>query len=92
MIPNAGLPRNVRTESRSTRWDRTTWPAELAEFVREFGAPIVGGCCGTTPEHIAALVEAVALGGARAAPGRVRPRAGQRHDAVDASTSSPSRC
>ena len=39
-------------------------PAELAtaqlQFVGEYGAGLVGGCCGTTPEHIRALAEAVA--------------------------------
>lgn len=32
---------------------------QLEEFVAEFGVNAVGGCCGTTPEHIAALVAAV---------------------------------
>jgi 5-methyltetrahydrofolate--homocysteine methyltransferase len=32
---------------------------ELAAFVREFGVNIVGGCCGSTPEHIAALCREV---------------------------------
>ena len=36
-------------------------PAELAtaheQFVREFGLGLIGGCCGTTPEHLAAVVE-----------------------------------
>ena len=32
---------------------------ELADFVREFGANVVGGCCGSTPEHIVALRAAV---------------------------------
>ncbi len=57
--PNAGLP--VLHEG------RTHFPlgaAELAkahvEFVRQFGVNIVGGCCGTTPEHIAAVAAAVA--------------------------------
>ncbi|MGH9603069.1 MAG: dihydropteroate synthase, partial [Terriglobales bacterium] len=39
-------------------------PAELAEFhtlfVKEYGVRIVGGCCGTTPAHIKAVVDAVA--------------------------------
>ena len=32
---------------------------ELAEFVNEFGVNTVGGCCGTTPAHIAAIVAAI---------------------------------
>ena len=38
-------------------------PAELAEalarFVDEYGVGLVGGCCGTTPEHLRQVVEAV---------------------------------
>jgi 5-methyltetrahydrofolate--homocysteine methyltransferase len=57
-LPNAGLP-----ELRDGRpWYPLT-PAELAEaharFVAEFGLSVVGGCCGTTPEHIRQVVEAI---------------------------------
>ena len=54
--PNAGLPRAVDGE---TRFD--VLPEEFAEDVTELirrGVRIAGGCCGTTPEHIAALVNA----------------------------------
>src|SRR5207247_2650388 len=57
-LPNAGLP-----ELRDGRPYYPLTPAELAEaqtrFVAEFGLNVVGGCCGTTPEHIRQLVEAV---------------------------------
>jgi 5-methyltetrahydrofolate--homocysteine methyltransferase len=57
VLPNAGLPRNV--DGKAT-YDLT--PADLARyqrtFVVEFGATMVGGCCGTTPAHIRAVVEA----------------------------------
>jgi S-methylmethionine-dependent homocysteine/selenocysteine methylase/SAM-dependent methyltransferase len=43
--------------------------AQLALSWREEGAQIIGGCCGTTPEHIAAIAEALA--GTK--PGRKRP-------------------
>ena len=56
--PNAGLP-----ELRDGRPYYPLGPAGLAEahdrFVAEFGVSIVGGCCGTTPEHIRQVVEAV---------------------------------
>lgn len=59
VMPNAGLP--VLT-SDGAYYPLT--PAELAsaqlQFVGEYGAGLVGGCCGTTPEHIRALAEAVA--------------------------------
>jgi 5-methyltetrahydrofolate--homocysteine methyltransferase len=64
-LPNAGLP-----ELRDGKpWYPLT-PTELAEahtrFAAEFGLSIVGGCCGTTPEHIRQVVEA--LGGRAPAP------------------------
>ena len=57
-LPNAGLPSVVEGQM---HYDLT--PDQLAEFqsrfVRDFGVQVVGGCCGTTVEHIAALVDAV---------------------------------
>lgn len=57
--PNAGLP---RVENDQTIYDLS--PAGLAAaqraFVGEYGARIVGGCCGTTGEHVRAVVEEVA--------------------------------
>jgi 5-methyltetrahydrofolate--homocysteine methyltransferase len=62
--PNAGLP--VLT-SDGAHYPLTA--AELVEaherFVTEFGLSLIGGCCGTTPEHIAALVERLGVTGAR---------------------------
>jgi len=59
VLPNAGLPSVVDGR---THYDLT--PAELAEFhrhhVHDLGIGIVGGCCGTTPEHLRRVVEAVA--------------------------------
>ena len=57
-IPNQGLPEVVAGE---TVYPMT--PAEFAghmkQFVVEQGISVVGGCCGTTPAHISALVEAL---------------------------------
>ncbi len=71
-IPNAGLPINDG--------GRTLYPMRpeplaetLREFVLDFGVNAVGGCCGTTPEHIRSLVAAVGRGTRpRARPGRSR--------------------
>ena len=56
--PNAGLP---RTEDGQMVYDLTA--SELADahrtFVSEYGVGIVGGCCGTTPEYVRAVREAV---------------------------------
>ena len=58
VLPNAGLPSVVDGR---THYDLT--PAQLAEFhrhhVQELGINVVGGCCGTTPEHLRQVVEAV---------------------------------
>ncbi len=71
--PNAGLP--MLTPD-GARYPLT--PAELAaahdRFTREFGLSLVGGCCGTTPEHIAAL--ASRLAGRAAVRRRPRPEPG----------------
>ncbi len=57
-MPNAGLP-----ELGPKGAVYPLQPAELAaahaQFVKEFGLGLVGGCCGTTPEHMRQVVEAV---------------------------------
>ena len=55
--PNAGLPNPMS----DTGYDETpeTTSRLLGEFAREGFVNIVGGCCGTTPEHIQAIVAAV---------------------------------
>jgi 5-methyltetrahydrofolate--homocysteine methyltransferase len=62
--PNAGLP-NPMSE---TGFDEA--PEDTSKLVREFAAEglvnIVGGCCGTTPDHIAAIAQAVSPLPARA--------------------------
>ena len=54
-IPNAGLP--LQGPDGETIFPEEPEPlaATLAEFVERYGVGIVGGCCGTTPEHIAAI-------------------------------------
>ena len=55
--PNAGLPRML---DGNTVFDVT--PEQMGEFARKYvalGARVVGGCCGNTPEHIAAIVKSV---------------------------------
>ena len=58
VLPNAGLPSVVDGK---THYDLT--PEQLAEFhrhhVSDLGIGIVGGCCGTTPEHMRQVCEAV---------------------------------
>ena len=58
VLPNAGLPQNE-----GGRAVYKLKPQELADyhkhFVQDYGVRIVGGCCGTTPEHLKAVVDAV---------------------------------
>src|ERR1035441_7694099 len=58
VLPNAGLPHNVGGHA-----VYKLTPQELAEyhkhFVVDYGVRIVGGCCGTTPAHLKAVVDAV---------------------------------
>ncbi len=58
-IPNAGLP--IQGPDGETIFPET--PEQIAkvlgEFVERHGVGLVGGCCGTTPDHIAAIAERV---------------------------------
>jgi 5-methyltetrahydrofolate--homocysteine methyltransferase len=71
VLPNAGLPQNVGGHA-----VYALTPEELAKyhrsFVTEYGVQVVGGCCGTTPEHLKAVVEAVK--DAAPAPRNVQPQ------------------
>src|SRR5271157_1831957 len=59
VLPNAGLPQN-----QGGRAVYLLQPQELAEyhkqFITEYGVRIVGGCCGTTPEHLKAVADTCA--------------------------------
>jgi methionine synthase I (cobalamin-dependent) len=55
--PNAGLPRQV--EGRQLYMCTPEYMAEYAKRFFEMGARLIGGCCGTTPEHIREIVRAV---------------------------------
>ena len=56
--PNAGLPSAVR--ERKMYLTRPDYMAQYARRLIDAGARIVGGCCGTTPEHIRSISEQVA--------------------------------
>jgi 5-methyltetrahydrofolate--homocysteine methyltransferase len=72
-IPNAGLP--LQGPDGETIFPEKPEPlaATLGEFVERYGVGIVGGCCGTTPEHIAAIRERVEgrVPGERPGPGPI---------------------
>ena len=65
--PNAGIPRSV--EGRNIY---LCSPEYMASYARKFvaaGARLVGGCCGTTPDHIRVMKSALRVGEARARTG-----------------------
>src|SRR5712692_7111849 len=58
ILPNAGLP---SVKEGKMHYDETpdTFTTQLVHFASDFGANIVGGCCGTTPAHLKLVVEAM---------------------------------
>jgi 5-methyltetrahydrofolate--homocysteine methyltransferase len=82
VIPNAGLPLNVDGQA--------VYPLapdemarDLREMVEQFGVGIVGGCCGTTPEHLAALVREIGRRPTRTRPAKPLPMTASMVRAVD---------
>ncbi|MBV8859238.1 MAG: methionine synthase [Acidobacteria bacterium] len=74
VLPNAGLP---EVKDGKMHYDETpeSFAAQVEHFAKEFGANVVGGCCGTTPEHLKLLVERVWGLAPKARGGRVLPAA-----------------
>ncbi len=58
-IPNQGLPEVVNGQTHYPL-QPDDYAQQMYDFVREEGVSMVGGCCGTGPEHIARLVEKLA--------------------------------
>lgn len=56
VLPNAGLP---EVKDGKQHYDETpeSFAAQVEHFARDFGANIVGGCCGTTPEYLRQVIE-----------------------------------
>ncbi|MCC7438586.1 MAG: homocysteine S-methyltransferase family protein [Armatimonadetes bacterium] len=54
VMPNAGIPENIggKAHYHLSPEEMTMW---MKKFVGDFGVAMIGGCCGTTPEHIRAL-------------------------------------
>jgi len=82
IIPNAGLPQNVD--------GKAVYPLEpapmaraLRQMVEEFGVGLVGGCCGTTPDHLAALVREIGTRPTSHRPAQAPPRLASMTRAVD---------
>lgn len=75
MQPNAGLPREV--DGRTIYMASPEYMATYAARLIRRGVRFVGGCCGTTPEHIARMCDAVRMlapgGGVQVSPGHPEP-------------------
>src|SRR5437762_3743696 len=58
VLPNAGLP---EVKDGQQFYDETpeSFAAQVEHFAKDFGANIVGGCCGTSPEHLRQVIERV---------------------------------
>ncbi len=66
VMPNAGYPTNEN--GRTVYNDNVSYFAEKLSRIYSAGAKIIGGCCGTTPAHIAASVSAIAQHSFSSAP------------------------
>src|SRR5215469_3907945 len=66
-IPNAGIPLNVNGQA-IYPMEPCPMATALSDFITEFGVNIIGGCCGSSHEHLAEIVKAC-----RTAPRRLRP-------------------
>jgi 5-methyltetrahydrofolate--homocysteine methyltransferase len=69
-IPNAGLPLNVDGQA-VYPLEPEPFTQDMLEFIEKHNISVVGGCCGTTPEHLKLLVDAV---GRREKPARPEPQ------------------
>ena len=58
VLPNAGLP-EVKDGQQHYGETPETFTQQIIHFAKDFGVNIVGGCCGTTPAHLQAVVEAM---------------------------------
>ncbi len=86
-MPNAGLPQLV-----GGRYAYMATPEYFASYAQRFleaGATLVGGCCGTTPEHIAAMRAQIGASALPAVPEAERPAAPHRGTPGDAPAPAP---
>src|SRR5919107_515392 len=74
VLPNAGLP---EVKDGKMHYDETaeSFATQVEHFAKDFGANVVGGCCGTTPEHLKLLVERVSSLTPKRREGSVLPAA-----------------
>ncbi|MFM9903910.1 MAG: methionine synthase [Pyrinomonadaceae bacterium] len=74
VLPNAGLP---EVKDGKQHYDETpeSFAAQVEHFANDFGANIVGGCCGTSPEHLRQVVERLSGKSPKARNAKLTPSA-----------------
>ena len=82
VIPNAGIPINVGGKAVFPMLPEPM-AAALAEFALDFGVNVVGGCCGTTPEHLRLIVETIGKRAPKPLPRKHAPMVAGAIRAVD---------
>ncbi|HEX8747993.1 MAG TPA: methionine synthase [Pyrinomonadaceae bacterium] len=72
VLPNAGLP-EVKDGEQFYSETPESFTAQIVHFARDFGVNVVGGCCGTRPAHLKAVVEAMSRITPKARDARLTP-------------------
>lgn len=82
IIPNAGIPINVDGKA-VFPMEPDPFARDLRDMVENFGVGIVGGCCGTTPDHISRIIREVETLPVTSRPLKPRPQVASMIKAVD---------
>ncbi len=61
LLPNAGMPQVIEGKTCYMQ-QPLPFAKKMREFVTQYGVSIIGGCCGTRPDHIKAMVDALGDG------------------------------
>lgn len=81
VLPNAGLPENIGGHT-VYKLTPDELAASLKNFVHKVGVNIVGGCCGTTPEHLRRVVEVIGQVEPKRRPLKVTPAVSSLYSSV----------
>jgi len=88
VMPNAGMPENIGGHAHY-KLSPEEFTRYLTHFVKDLGVSVVGGCCGTTPEHIRQLVHSVGELSPRSRTFSFVPGASSLYQAVPFSVDNP---
>ena len=82
-LPNAGLPVMDAKGRASFPMTPPDFTKGMMRYVEEFGVNVIGGCCGTMPEHLKMLVEAVGQRAPKLRNVKYRPQISSLYNSVD---------